>query len=42
MNPNDVIAQYAVERLHLMAQLEQAKAQIAQLEAQLKEKDTTE
>ena len=42
MNPNDIIAHYAAERLHLMAQLEQANAQIAQLEARLKEKDATE
>lgn len=33
MNPNDVIAHYAAERLQLMIELQQAKAKIAELEA---------
>ena len=33
MNPNDVIAHYAAERLQLMLELQQAKAKIAALEA---------
>jgi hypothetical protein len=33
MNPNDIIAHYAAERLNLLIQLEQAKARIAELEA---------
>jgi hypothetical protein len=37
MNPNDIIAHYAAERLQLMVELQQAKGQIAQLEAKLKE-----
>ena len=34
MNPNDIIAHYAAERLQLMLELQQAKAKIAELEAQ--------
>jgi hypothetical protein len=33
MQINDVIAQYAIERVHLMAELEKAHARIAELEA---------
>jgi hypothetical protein len=33
MNPNDIIAHYAAERLQLMLELQQAKAKIAELEA---------
>ena len=33
MNPNDIIAHYAAERLQLMIELQQAKAKIAELEA---------
>ena len=40
MNPNDIIAHYAAERLQLMVELQQAKGQIAQLEAKLKELET--
>jgi hypothetical protein len=39
MNPNDIIAHYAVERLQLLIQLEQAKAKIAELEAKLDQKE---
>jgi hypothetical protein len=39
MNPNDIIAHYAAERLHLLTQLEQAKQRIAELEAQTPEND---
>lgn len=34
MQINDIIAQYAIERVHLMAELEKAKARIAELEAE--------
>lgn len=34
MNPNDIIAHYAAERLQLMLELQQAKAKIAELEAE--------
>lgn len=37
MNANDIIANYAMERLQLLIQLEQLKARIAELEAQQKE-----
>ena len=40
MNPNDIIAHYAAERLSLLMQLEQAKQRIEQLEAELKAKET--
>lgn len=33
MNPNDIIAHYAAERLQLMIELQQARAKIAELEA---------
>lgn len=36
MNPNDIIAHYAAERLQLMVELQQAKVQITQLEDKLK------
>jgi len=39
MNPNDIIAHYAVERLQLLIQLEQAKAKITELEAKLDQKE---
>lgn len=39
MNPNDIIAHYAVERLQLLIQLEQAKAKIAELEEKLNQKE---
>lgn len=39
MNPNDIIAHYAAERLQLMLELQQAKAKIAELEAET-QKDT--
>jgi hypothetical protein len=39
MNPNDIIAHYAVERLQLLVQLEQAKAKIAELEGKLNQKE---
>jgi hypothetical protein len=40
MNPNDIIAHYAVERLQLLIQLEQAKIKIAELESKLNQKET--
>jgi len=40
MNPNDIIAHYAMERFQLMVELQQAKQRIAELEAQ--QKDTEE
>lgn len=40
MNPNDIIAHYAVERLQLMIELQQAKARIAELEAAQEKKGT--
>ena len=40
MNPNDIIAHYAVERLQLLIQLEQAKVKIAELESKLNQKET--
>jgi hypothetical protein len=39
MNPNDIIAHYAVERLQLLIQLEQAKVKIAELETKLTQKE---
>jgi hypothetical protein len=39
MNPNDIIAHYAVERLQLLIQLEQAKVKIAKLESKLTQKE---
>lgn len=33
MQINDIIAQYAIERVHLMAELEKAKVRIAELES---------
>jgi hypothetical protein len=39
MNPNDIIAHYAVERLQLLIQLEQAKAKITELGAKLNQKE---
>jgi hypothetical protein len=39
MNPNDIIAHYAVERLQLLIQLEQAKAKITELETKLNQKE---
>jgi hypothetical protein len=39
MNPNDIIAHYAAERLQLLVQLEQAKAKIAELETKLNQKE---
>jgi len=41
MNPNDIIAHYAMERLQLMVQLEQAKVRIKELE-EAQQKDTEE
>lgn len=38
MNPNDITAHYAAERLSLLMQLEKAKQQIEQIEAELKAK----
>lgn len=42
MTANDIIANYAAERLQLMLDLEQAKARIAELEAaaQAQQEDT--
>jgi hypothetical protein len=40
MNPNDIIAHYAAERLQLLIQLEQAKVKIAELESKLNQKGT--
>ena len=40
MNPNDIIAHYAMERLQLMVELQQAKQRITELETQ--QKDTKE
>lgn len=34
MQINDIIAQYAIERVQLMAELEKARARIAELEAE--------
>lgn len=39
MNPNDIIAHYAAERLSLLMQLEKAKERIEQLEAEVKAKE---
>lgn len=39
MNPNDIIAHYAMERLQLMVELQQAKQRIAELEAQQKDNE---
>lgn len=41
MNPNDIIAHYAAERLQLLVQLEQANQRIKELEAAQK-KETEE
>lgn len=37
MNPNDIIAHYASERLQLIVELQQAKQRISELEAQQKD-----
>ncbi len=42
MNPNDIIAHYAAERLSLLMQFEQAKKHIEQLEAELKAKEPSQ
>jgi hypothetical protein len=39
MNTNDIIAHYAVERLQLLIQLEQAKTKITELETKLNQKE---
>ena len=39
MNPNDIIAHYAAERLQLLIQLEQAKTKITELETKLNQKE---
>ena len=39
MNPNDIIAHYAAERLQLIIELQQAKQKIVELEAQQKDAD---
>ena len=40
MNPNDIIAHYAAERLQLMIELQQAKQRIAELESAAKAQET--
>lgn len=39
MNANDIIAHYAMERLQLMLQLQEAQARIKELEEAQKEAD---
>ena len=39
MNPNDIIAHYAAERLQLIIELQQAKQKIVELEAKQKDSD---